>query len=181
MSKALDRLPEFTEKATDSIHFAFCVLEQPKLVEFDLDFSKDWRDHGQLEQRFQDALKKPLRPDWAPEVPLKKRAVKANIKSPRSYGGSQRKLLVYMPSIEPKSFIHLSIRGESYALRSFGGMRPDSRWMDPGCKTTTELLASHTIKHQVDVAAERKNLQSETRYWTARISEVTRQFGIGGA
>ena len=84
-----------------------------------------------------------------------------------------------MPSIEPRSFIHLSIKGDSYALRSFGGARSRSRWVETDCKTTTDLLARHPIVHQVDVAGERKNLDSELTYWAARVKELNRKYGIG--
>ena len=83
-----------------------------------------------------------------------------------------------MPSIEPRSFIHLSTKGDSYALRSFGADRPGTRWVEPDCKTTTELLARHPIVHQVDVAGERKSL-NESDYWVARVAELNREHGIG--
>ena len=172
---ALDRVLEHAEAATHSIHFAFCILEQPTLVEFDLDFSADWRDH--LGQRFRVAQRSPLRPAWTPKAaPMRATAPRTTA---RSYSDTQRKLLVYVPSIESKSFIHLSTKGDSYALRSFGGARPRSRWVEPDCKTTTELLARHPIVHQLDVAGERKNLKSELNYWATRVAELNRQYGMG--
>ena len=83
-----------------------------------------------------------------------------------------------MPSIEPKSFIHLSTKGDSYRLRSFGGARRP-RWTERDCKTTTELLAHHPIEHEVNVAGERQNLESELAYWAARVAELNRKYGIG--
>jgi len=173
--ESLDRVPEHTKAATHSVHFAFCVLEPPMLVEFDLDFSADWRE--QLGRLFRAGQGSPLRPTWTPEAaPLRAAAPRTTT---RSYGGTQRKALVYVPSIEPKSFIHLSTKGDSYALRSFGGARPRSRWVETDCKTTTDLLARHPIVHQVDVAGERKNLDSELAYWAARVDEFNRKYGMG--
>jgi hypothetical protein len=175
--KALDRLFEHTETATNSVYFAFCVLDPPRLVEFDLDFSTDWRE--QLGQRFHIAQRSPLRPEWTPKAASINVAA-ARTTAHRSYSGSQRKMLVYVPSIESRSFIHLSIKGDSYAFRSFGGARPLSRWVEPDCKTTTELLARHPIKHQVDVAGEKKNLQSELGYWATRVADLNIKHGMGG-
>jgi hypothetical protein len=175
MCEAFDRVPEHTDAATHSVHFAFCVLEPPMLVEFDLDFSADWRDH--LVRRFRDGQRSPLRPEWTPnDAPLRAAAPRATA---RSYSGPEQKALVYVPSIEPRSFIHLSTKGDSYALRSFGGARPRSRWVETDCKTTTDLLARHPIVHQVDVAGERKNLDSELAYWAARVDELNRKYGMG--
>jgi hypothetical protein len=175
MCEALDRVPEHTEAATHSIHFAFCVLEQPTLVGFDLDFSADWREH--LGQRFRVGQGSPLCPAWTPNAAsLRATAPRTTV---RSYSGTQRKALVYMRSIEPRSFIHLSTKGDSYALRSFGGARPRSRWVERDCKTTTELLAHHPIEHEVNVAGERQNLESELAYWAARVAELNRKYGIG--
>jgi len=110
----------------------------------------------------------------------KKSAInKKESKNRRSYGGPQQKLLVYIPSIEPNSFIHLSIRGESYALRSYSEGRLLSRWKEPDCATTTDLFASHFIEKQVDVASERKDLKRETVYWSDRIKEFNMKHGIG--
>jgi hypothetical protein len=175
MRESLDRVLEHAEAATHSVHFAFCVLEQPMLVEFDLDFSADWRDH--LVRRFRDGQRSPLRPTWTPNAATLRAATPRT--TARSYTGTEQKALVYVPSIEPRSFIHLSTKGDSYALRSFGGARPRSRWVETDCKTTTDLLARHPIVHRVDVAGERKNLDSELAYWASRVEELNRKYGIG--
>ena len=107
MCEAFDRVPKHTEAATHSVHFAFCVLEQPTLVEFDLDFSADWREH--LGQRFRVGQGSPQQPEWTPiDAPLRATAPRTTASS---YGKTQQKALVYVPSIEPRSFIHLSTRG----------------------------------------------------------------------
>ena len=175
MHEALDRVRERAGAATHSVHFAFCVLDPPTLVEFDLDFSADWRDH--LGPRFLAAQKTPLRPEWVAKA-IPKRAAPPRPKA-HSYNGAQRKALVYIPSIEPRSFIHLSTKGDSYALRSFGGARPRSRWVEPECRTTTKLFTRHPIVHQEDVAREKENLESELKYWAARVAELNRKYGIG--
>jgi len=53
------------------------------------------------------------------------------------------------------------------------------RWIEQNCKTTTELLDCHPIVHEVNVAGERKNLESEPVYWAARVAELNRKYGIG--
>jgi hypothetical protein len=173
--EALDRLDDLAEAADHSVHFAFCVLQPPMLVEFDLDFSGDWRD--QLSQQLLVAQSSARRPAWTPSA-TRRRAAAARAAA-RSYGVGQRQDLVYMPSIEPGSFIHLSSRGDSYALRSFGGVRPQSRWAESDCTTTTELLARHPIVYRVDVADEGRTLAGEADYWAARIAELNREHEVG--
>jgi hypothetical protein len=79
-----------------------------------------------------------------------------------------------VPSIKPSSFIHLSTTGDSYALRLFEGGRPQVRWVELDCETTTELLARHPIVHQVDVAGEGKAISGEDEYWATRVAELNR-------
>ena len=174
MHEALDRLSYYAEAASNSVHFAFCVLDPPMLVEFDLDFSADWR--SQLAQRFQSGQENPLRPAWTPQ-PGSLRSVAPRL-VPRSYNGSQRKVLVYIPTIEPKSFNHLSVKGDSYAQCSFGGIRPRDRWVEEDCKKTSDLLSRHPVVHEVDVARDRKNLNSEIAYWAGRVAGLNSKYGI---
>jgi len=175
MLNALDRVLDLADPATHSVHFAFCVLEPPRLIEFDLDFSADW--HDQLSSRLAAALGSAVRPQWTSNG-TPKRVATPRITA-RSYEGGQRRQVVYMPSIEPRSFIHLSARGDSYALRSFGGARPRSRWVEADCKTTSELLARHPITHQVDVSGDGKSLAGEDEYWAARVAELNHEYGVG--
>lgn len=175
MCKAFDLVPEHVEAAIHSVHFAFCVLDPPILVEFDIDFSTDWR--GILSQQFRVARENPLRPVWMPKD-TPRHAKEPRTATVRSYSGAQVKALVFMPSIEPRSFIHLSTRGDSYALRSFGGARPRPPWADPDCKTTADLLAHHPIEIKVDVAGERKDV-NQTKYWADRVAELNSQHGVG--
>jgi len=95
------------------------------------------------------------------------------------YEGAARKALVYVPTLEPSTFVHLSTRCESYALRTFRQGQQTVRWVDPACKTLSELLARHSIAVEVDVRAERKALDSERDYWARRVAELNRRHGIG--
>jgi hypothetical protein len=174
MVDALGRVLEHAETAAHPVHFAFCVLDTPLLVQFDIDFAGEWR--GVLEDRLRAALAAPDGPAWT-AAPKPRPAPSAS--PARSYDGGTRKSLVYMPSLEPATFVHLSTRGDSYALRTFTEGRTPERWLDPACKTLSELLARHAIAIEVDVQAERKPLDSERDYWTQRIAELNREHGIG--
>jgi len=85
---------------------------------------------------------------------------------------------VYIPTLEPATFIHLSTRGDSYALRTYRDGRV-VRWVDPDSRTFSELLARHPIAIEVDVRAERKPLDSEYAYWAGRTAELNQEHGIG--
>jgi hypothetical protein len=173
MVTALDRVLEHAETATNPVHFAFCVLETPALVQFDIDFAGDWRDV--LGDRLRAATGAPVRPQWTATA---RRQMTPSRQATRSYNGATRKALVYIPTLEPSTFVHLSARGESYALRKYGGEQV-VRWVDPECKTLSQLLARHPIVIEVDVRAERKPLDSECEYWAQRIGGLNRQNGIG--
>jgi hypothetical protein len=95
----------------------------------------------------------------------------------RTEGSDWNKRLVYMPSIEPRSFIHLNVQGSSYALRSFGGLASPRRWVEPGSPTTRDLLAHHQIVHQEDAGSDRRNL-NDTPYWLARVVECNNRYRI---
>jgi CBS domain-containing protein len=99
--------------------------------------------------------------------------------SGRSRKGQRRKELIYLPSLWPTSFIHLSTAGDSYALRMFDGGRVEILRDVPGCMSTDELLTRHPAVHQIDVADEGKLITGEDEYWCARIAELNRQYGIG--
>jgi len=96
-----------------------------------------------------------------------------------SYGGTERKELIYAPSIEPRTFIHLSARKDLYALRSFGGTRPKARWKEPDSSTTAELLERHPIVHRVDVSGDGIAIAGEDHYWADRIAELNHKHGVG--
>jgi hypothetical protein len=169
----LERVLEHAEAATAPVHFAFCVLASPMLVQFDIDFSGEWR--GTLGEQLRIALERPARPAWTPTPASGRTSARP---ATRSYSGATRKALVYMPALEPTTFVHLSVRGDSYALRSFGGARPRSRWVEPDCKTVGDLLARYPIAVEVDVAGEGKPLDSELEYWASRVATLNREHGI---
>lgn len=176
MTEAFDRLPDEVATAGHSIHFALCVLHPPQLLEFDLDFSRDWR--ASLRDAFEFSHNATvIKPDWQPS-PRSQRRVPDTVA--RSYSdGGQRKLLVYIPSLEPESFIHLSTKGSSYRLRSFGGSRGLASWRVPGCNTIDELLAKHPIIHQEDAKADRASVDGEVQHWIARIAAANARHGVG--
>ena len=71
--------------------------------------------------------------------------------------------MVYCPEIYPESFVHLSIRGESYAIRAFTGSKKFDKWKQPGMSRTSELLAHYRFVHTIDVSGteDRVNLKKE--------------------
>ena len=174
MAESFSRLGTHADAAQHTVHFAFCVLDRPQLVEFNLDFSADWR--ARFARGFEKGRREASRPEWRPTLSATlapKRAVA------RSYTGGQTKSLIYAPTLESSSFLHLSTRGDSYALRSFTGKRGLRRWTEDGVRTTDKLRARFPIEIEIDVAAERKNLEGERQYWIERIEKLNRQHGIG--
>jgi hypothetical protein len=97
-----------------ALHMAFCVLNPPQFAQFSLD-PPDWR--SDCRERFADAWTDPSRPEWIADIVSSPTVELAGGDSDRS------KRLVYMPSIEQQSFIHLNVQGSRYALRSFGAPR----------------------------------------------------------
>ena len=98
-------------------------------------------------------------------------------REPWSYVGGVRKELVYMPSIEAQSFMHLSTRGDTYALRTFRGGRPEICRHVPGCENTDELLAQHPAQFSVDVSMDGRRIDDD-EYWTARTKDLNEAHGL---
>lgn len=96
-----------------------------------------------------------------------------------SFAGDVLKELVYMPSIEPDSFMHLSTRGDTYALRTFRGGKPQLRRHVDGCRTTQDLLREHPAKFRVDVYNSGKRIEHEDEYWSVQTTEINKRYGIG--
>ncbi len=97
-----------------------------------------------------------------------------------SYGGSQQTLMVYCPEICPDSFVHLSIRGESYKIRAYSGLKRFAQpWAEPGAPTVSELLDRFRFIHEIDVAEGRKSV-NEREYWQQRTIMLNRKHGIAG-
>jgi CBS domain-containing protein len=131
-------------------------------------------DAGQVDEQAQG---RPQTPDGIADVaPTSKAATHA---AARTLAGVRLKQLVYMPKIEPKTFMHLSTRGDSYALRDFRGEQPRIMRKVEDCETTDELLKRHSPKHVVDVAGDGVHIEGEDTYWRARITKLNRQYGVG--
>jgi hypothetical protein len=179
MEEALRRVAPHADSAHHTIWFAFCVLNDPELVRFEVDFNGGWR--GQVSRALALARKHVVTPPyWGTRPARRVAATSSDLSGSESYG-VQRKLLIYAPSINPSSFLHLSIKGESYALREFPPSGPPRRWVLDDSPTTSQLTAKHHFVHEIDVTSERMNLQGEPEFWRQRIAAVNRRFRLGSA
>ncbi len=172
MSEAFRMERPNIDNSNQTIVFGFCVLEAPRYASFTLDLSQDF--DQQWPACFEKALERSECPTWAPEI-VSGSFDRSKGSPKHSYKGGERKLMVYCPAIYPESFVHLSIRGESYAIRAFAGPRKNQKWKHPGVTTTSELLDRFQFTHQIDVSVERKNLESEKQYWVSRTVELNRR------
>ena len=161
-------------KSKQTIVFGFCVLEAPQYTSFVLDFSHDL--NQQWPACFQKALERSEHPTWGSEIVIAFDRPQRFIR--RSYQGGTQKLMVYCPDIYSESFVHLSIRGESYAIRAFSGSRKFEKWKQPDVSTTSELLDRFQFAYRIDVSGERKNVGSEKQYWVSRTTELNRLHSI---
>ena len=177
MEEALERVAPHADTAGHKIWFAFCVLNVPRLVEFEVDFSGKWR--GQVGHLLANALGRPSSPVHRGTLGEDRKSAPVHRAPSGPSSGTQRKLLIYAPSINPSTFLHLSIKGESYALRDFGRSGPATRWVLEDARTTTQLAAKHRFVRAIDVAGERKSLESESDYWRQRIAAVNRRYRVG--
>ena len=174
MGKAFEQIATHADHAEHTVWFAFCVLDTPELVQFQTDFGGEWR--GRLGELVADARRKATHPPYrVSQVTRRIAAASGNSSGTRSYG-TQQKLLIYAPTINPSTFLHLSIKGESYALREFPLSGQARRWVIDDVPTTRELTAKHSFVHSVDVTHERKSLQSEPGYWRQRIAALNSQY-----
>ncbi len=176
ISEAFDGERANVVRMSHTVVFSFCVLDPPQLVTFDLDFSKDFDE--QWPGLFRRAVDHPELPGWwrnSSVTPVTERP-KDSVR--RTFGGATRKLMVYCPEIYPESFVHLSIKGESYRIRAYTGPKRFKTWKQTGTPTTSELLSEHRFVHELDVSRERENLASEREYWVRRTIELNRQHSI---
>ena len=98
----------------------------------------------------------------------------------RLQGSYRQTLMVYCPEIYPDSFVHLSIRGESYKFRAYSGpKRFNQPWQEPGVSTVSELRDRFRFVHEDDVTIERKSV-NEREYWQRRTIEFNRKHGVQG-
>lgn len=177
MEGALLRIAPHADSAHHTIWFAFCILDVPELVQFPIDFNSEWR--GQVSQLVARARTHAISPQYGVSRSARRDTVTPQSSSSIESYRAQRKLLIYAPSINRSSFLHLSIRGESYALRDFPPSGPPRRWVLNDVPTTSQFTAKHKFVHTIDVAHERKNLEGEPEYWRQRIAAVNRQFRLG--
>jgi hypothetical protein len=176
MEEAFRRVAPHADAARHTIWFAFCVLEAPELVQFEIDFSAEWR--GQISRSLAQARGEAVGPPYRANRPGRRiAATDTGSSGPSSYG-RQQKLLIYAPSINPASFLHLSVKGESYALREFPPSGPTRRWVLDDARTTSQLKAKHRFVQAIDVAHERENLDGEREYWRQRIAALNLRFGL---
>ncbi len=177
MRRAFQTERKHVDAANYSLSFAFCVLEPPQFLWFDLDL--DGHFDSQWPQAMRDALDHPSIPSWRTmPFPSPRRARPQRRAQPSSRKGL-RKLLIYCAEICEDSFVHLNIQGSSYRLRSFVGSRGVRCWVDRGATTTEDLLARYRFAQEIDVASEKESLGSKRQYWVDRITELNRQHGIG--
>jgi hypothetical protein len=164
MSEAFLSLSKEISGSKHTIGLCFCVLERSQFMGFQLDFSQDFDE--QWPARFKQAV-----------VPLAAESRQRSVG--RSYGGPQQKLMIYCPEIYPDSFVHLSVRGESYKIRAYVGSKQfNGPWKQEGVTRTSELFERFRFVHEVDVAKERKNLDAEREYWQQRTVELNRYYRI---
>ncbi len=176
MEEALRRVASHADTAHHTIWFAFCVLEIPQLVQFEVNFDGEWR--GQISRTLARARGDAFRPQYEAAGPARRGADLPRDSSSRTSFGKQQKLLIYAPSINRASFLHLSIKGDSYALREFPQSGPPRRWVLADCPTTSQLLERHPFVHRIDVAHERMSLVGEPEYWRKRIAQANRALNL---
>ena len=97
----------------------------------------------------------------------------------RRPSGPVRRELIYAPTIRRSTFVHLSAKGESYALRSFVSGQPHRCWKEKGCDTLDSLLEQHSIEHSVDVRDDARPITKADEYWAGRVAQLNREHGIG--
>ena len=177
MGKAFRLLGKEISGSKHTIAFCFCVLKRPQFVGFQLNFSQDFDE--QWPARFRQAVVQSESPDWGRHAVVPPAAEGRQRSVGRSYGGPQQKLMVYCQEIYPDSFVHLSIRGESYRIRAYVGPKQfNGPWKQEGVTRTSELFERFRFVHEVDVAKERKNLDAEREYWQQRTIELNRYYRI---
>ncbi len=177
MEEALGRLASQADRTNHAIWFAFCVLDTPQLVEFELNFNGEWR--GQVSGLVADARRRSFGASYRVSQPPRRTAEVSDSSAVGGSYGAQRKLLVYAPSINTTSFLLLSIKGASYALREFPPVGPPRRFVLDDAHTTSQLESKHAFRHSINVAREWKSLESESDYWRQKIASLNRQYRLG--
>lgn len=96
-------------------------------------------------------------------------------------GGSRESSLILAPEINPRSFLHLSIRGPSYFLRDFtktGPGRPPKPFRYKGCSNLEDFRKTVRVTKEVDTTPEDRNMSIDkrTEYWFKRISTLNCEY-----
>ena len=91
--------------------------------------------------------------------------------------GSREAFFVFIPTLAPHTFLHLSVRGGSYRLRQYDLRRPGERpraFTVPSCSSFEDLKAANIITEWVPVTAEDlcHRIEEEPQYWCERIRAV---------
>jgi hypothetical protein len=94
--------------------------------------------------------------------------------------GAREGFFVLIPSVESKTFLHLSIRGGSYKLRNYqetGPSRPPRAFTIPGFLSADSLRESGLIARWLPVTTEdsRYNVDTKPDYWYERISQINKR------
>lgn len=153
-------LPMAPAGAATPLHFALCVLRPAQLIEFDLDLTGGWRAQLADGLRLPAASSPPVRPF-----------------STASAGTGVTKELVFIPTVEPNSVLHLSTRGESYRLRAYADGRM-TKLVVADCPTLAALLAAHPVARRADASAEGVSVEN-VHYWQDRVARLNLIWGAG--
>jgi hypothetical protein len=90
--------------------------------------------------------------------------------------GAREAFFVFIPTLAPDTFLHLSVRGGSYRLRQYNLRQPDKRPRVFTARRATfeDLLASNIIENRIPVTMEdlAHSIDDEPQYWCERIREV---------
>ncbi|MEK7407711.1 MAG: hypothetical protein AAB225_21750 [Acidobacteriota bacterium] len=91
--------------------------------------------------------------------------------------GSREAFFVFIPTLAPHTFLHLSVRGGSYRLRQYDLRTTRDRprvFTVPSCSSLDALRASNIIAEWVPVTAEDlcHSIDEEPQYWCERIRAV---------
>ena len=89
----------------------------------------------------------------------------------------QGTFFVFIPTLAPHTFLHLSVRGGSYRLRQYDLRRPGERpraFTVPSCSSFEDLKAVNIITEWVPVTAADlcHRIEEEPQYWGERIRAV---------
>jgi hypothetical protein len=90
--------------------------------------------------------------------------------------------LVLCPEIDPSTFLHLSVKGDSYYFRRYVDDRV-FKFKTEGTRSFANLLDRYTFLVVEPATAEdyRNNVDKDIAYWTARVAGLNAQHGLPGS